>query len=650
MRRIEEKLPAKMGEGLLAGGIVLVVVFLAISWLLWQINYPFGHLENYSMHLIHWLALMMAPVVPLPVLTHMAASYQWSLDQFPTNISPLWLTGRFYLSLFIAIAVSIWVAYLSTRPANASRIIKGRRLLSGKFAHRLLKRIAKLECNKSGAGLALHPDYQWRLSFDRETRHFLIIGSVGGGKTAIIIPLIKAALERGDRMVIYDSKGDFSSWVVNAGLLAPWDSRSLAWDIGLDCADRQDAREVAARLIPEGNDPLWHTAARQILTAILIKLQVEQQTAWGWKELYELVCLPKDELMAIVRAYTPEAIHVADAPEKTALSVLANFGAHMSLIGDLARAWGGLPQKQRFSVAQWLDNDQSKPQVLVLQGSGKYKELAQVFIQSIITMMVGHINSPNFVESRERRLWFVLDEFPQLGKLDGVAQLLEIGRSKGVRVVMGAQDISQIKALYGDHTANSWTSMIGTQIVVRVNPGETANFISKQVIGYQTIDRITMRDGKRQPPVRENILVIEPSELGSELGPWENGVRALLLGFDDAFVLDWPFTAVKKLREPSKPADWLMTVTKTSAQPKRPDPDSSVTTAPSINPSPDSSGNLVSKSVNPPAEISTTAQRLILKQHQDQRAIADSGTAMGDAAESLKDVTNTAAGGNHESR
>ena len=40
MHKIEEKLPAKIGEGLLAGGFVLVVVFLAISWLLWQIDYP----------------------------------------------------------------------------------------------------------------------------------------------------------------------------------------------------------------------------------------------------------------------------------------------------------------------------------------------------------------------------------------------------------------------------------------------------------------------------------------------------------------------------------------------------------------------------------------------------------------------------------
>lgn len=648
MNRTEEKLPAKLVEGLFAGAIVLVLVFLAISGLLWQIDYPL-QFEKYFPNLRYWLALQLAPVLPLPFIVEMANSYRAYLDQLGSHFNPLWLTGRFYLAAVAGVGSAIWVAYHISRPAPATRVIKGRRVYEGEAAKRRLKRLSGMECKKSAEGLALHPDFEWKLSTDRETRHMLIVGSVGGGKTAIINPLTKAGLKRGDRMVIYDNKGDYTSWVQNIALFAPWDTRSMAWDIGRDCADQQDAKEVAARLIPEGNDPLWHTAARQILTAVLIKLQVEQRTAWGWKQLYKMVCLPKDELMDIVRTYTPEAIHVADAPEKTALSVLANFGAHMSLIGDLARAWGDLPNERRFSVIHWLDNDQSKHRVLVLQGSGKYTELAQAFIRSIVTLMVGHINSPGFSESGERRLWFVLDEFPQLGRLEQMAQLLEIGRSKGVRVVLGAQDIEQIKAIYGNHMANSWSSMIGTHIIVRINPGETANYISKQVIGYQTIDRITLREGKLQPPVRADILVVEPSELESGLGRSKDGVKALLLGYGDVFVLNWSFTKIEKIREPSVPAQWMKTVTMIPTQPKRPNPDSCVTTSPPRNPRVDSAVDPVPKSDNPSADIKSTAQRLVLKQHQKYRVMAVSGTAVGEAAESLKDMTNTSAGGNHES-
>ncbi|WP_297505677.1 type IV secretion system DNA-binding domain-containing protein [Ferrovum sp.] len=625
MQRSEEKLPAKWDEGIFVGVIVWALVFLGTSWLLWQITFPFQSPENYTDHLEHWLALTLAPVFPIPALTRMATQYQAFLDRFPPSISSLLVTGKFYAAVITGVVFGLWTAYLTSRPGSSIRHIKGRRLVEGDEAQRRLKRMAKSECKESSEGLALHPTFSWKLSTDRETRHTLVVGSVGGGKTVIITPLIKAAMERGDRMVIYDNKGDFSTWLPNRVLFAPWDARSAAWDIGHDCTNRQDAGEVAARLIPEGNDPLWHTAARQILTAILIKMQVEQGTDWGWKELYEMVCLPKDELMAIVRVHTPEAIHVADAPEKTALSMLANFGAHMGLIGDLARAWGDLPEDRRFSVVRWLDNDHSKRRILVLQGSGKYTKLAQAVIQSIIFMMVGHINSSGFSESRERRLWFVLDEFPQLGKLEGMAQLLEIGRSKGIRVVLGAQDMEQIKAIYGDHTANSWFSMIGTQIIVRINPGETANYLSKQVIGYQTIDRLTLREGKLQPPVRENVLVVEPSELESKLGPRKNGVEALLLGYGDVFALNWPFTNTKKIREPSVPAQWLKTVPK-ATQPKGPKP------------------------ADPLPDTKSKSQRLILKQSQEYRTMADGGTAMGDAAEPSTDMKPNASGGNHESR
>lgn len=406
MKRHEEELPATWGTGLGIGAMVAVAVFLGVSWGLWHIPYPFQDIPNYGLNLKYWAAMMLAPVMPLQEWTIWAGQYRHYLEAMSAGLSPLWITGRFYLGLAAGIGTGLWLAYLMGCPVSAIRHIKGRRCVDGAPATRLLKRLSRNECRKSGVGIALYPDFGWSLSTDRETRHTLIVGSVGGGKTAIIIPLVQAALNRGDRMVVYDSKGDFTAWLPNMVLLAPWDKRSAAWDIGVDCADRQDAREVAARLIPEGNDPLWHTAARQILTAVLIQLQ-------------------------------------------------------------------------------------------------------------------------------------------------------EVGRSKGVRVVLGAQDLEQVKALYGDHTVNSWSSMMGTQIIVRVNPGETANGISKQVIGYQTIDRITIREGKRQPPVRENVLVMEPSELESALGPVNGAVRAMLLGYGDVFILDWPFVSVESVRDPSKPAAWL---------------------------------------------------------------------------------------------
>jgi type IV secretory pathway VirB4 component len=43
---------------------------------------------------------------------------------------------------------------------------------------------------------------------EREARHFLILGSVGGGKTQTMLHMIDEALVRGDGVLALDTKGD----------------------------------------------------------------------------------------------------------------------------------------------------------------------------------------------------------------------------------------------------------------------------------------------------------------------------------------------------------------------------------------------------------------------------------------------------------
>lgn len=638
--RKQDKLPENLGLGLTVAGIVAGVVLIMTSWLLWVIPYPVEY-SGYWKHLGYWAAWRIDGV--LPFLSGWGQAYQAFLDRIGATYPSWWLSGRFDFAAVLAFAGGGWAGFQAGKAPSAIAHIVGRRLWTGHQARHFLKAIARKECTSSGEGISMHSDFQWCLALDRENRHFLILGSIGSGKTVVIIPLVQAAMARDDKLVIYDNKGDFTRWLPQGVLFAPWDTRSSAWDIGKDCINKQDAIELASRLIPEGQDPLWHTAARQILVAIILRLRRYQGGSWGWKELYQQACLPRDELLAIIESELPEARHVVAAPEKTSQSILVNFGAHMTLLADLAAAWGDMPFNKRFSFREWLDDDHSKQRVLVLQGSGQYAQLAKGYIQAIVSLMAGHINSPAFPESTMRRVWFILDEFPQLGKMEQVAPLLEIGRSKGIRVVLGAQDLEQIKALYGDHAARSWMSMIGTQVILRINPGETANFLSKDVIGYRTIDRTLIEDGK-QRTLRENVLVVEPSELESELGKDGKGVTGLVLGYGDVFQLHWPFTDVKSRRAPTVPSAWL-----SGSGPNKPIPlaflrnveDIPSSASPSTNPTPAAEA----KTNDQPSPVDTLTlqagtpsrqgkRRLVLRiPTQEVQAMASTGCSIVDAAE-----------------
>lgn len=134
---------------------------------------------------------------------------------------------------------------------------------------------------------------------------------------------------------------------------------------------------------------------------------------------------------------------------------------------------------------------------------------------------------------------------------------MEIGRSKGVRVVIAFQDISQLRDVYGEHVANSWLGIVGTYIVTQLGIGETANYVAEKMVGYKTIDRIVMRKDQPDAPIRERVLVIEPHELNENLGKSSKGIKALILGYKSAHIIEWPFSDIENVRQAYVPATWL---------------------------------------------------------------------------------------------
>jgi hypothetical protein len=321
---------------------------------------------------------------------------------------------------------------------------------------------------------------------------------------------------------------------------------------------------------------------------------------------------------------------------------LINFSVNLSLIADLSNAWGNVPKEKRFSINSWLNDENDRRSILVLQGNGRYAELARAYIQGIISTLSATITSPNFTESHKRKIWFFIDEFPQLGELKNFATILETGRSKGVRVVLGTQDISQIKSIYGQDVANTWSSMIGTHIITRLNSGVTTTFLSHEVIGKKEIDRISPNQGKSDSIHREFPLVVAPEYISDSLGKNKTGISGLLLGCKDVHELHWSFTNVKKIRKSSVPADWTMPSSTTTGSPINPTKIlTNVTT------------DIVQVAENSSTQQTKSIPKLRLRQKSKQDAaffeMAATGTKISEAAEPFKELTNNTVGGNDES-
>ncbi len=494
-----------------------------------------------------------------------AAATRHHLGQLASSglLALLWV--RAALAALAGIALGALMAKAAATPSNGLLHSRGRQLLEDRSAVGMANSYLKKQATSVGFDLKIHPEITFTL--EQFTKHLLIMGAIGGGKTTIIMYLLHQLFARGDKALIFDVKGDFTSKFPDAALVAPWHKGGRPWLIGVDCSTRQDAREFATQVIPDSKDPMWAQAARQVLVGMIVHLQRTKKTAWGWLDLANLFAVSEEDLVEMMKSSNKEALRAVESANQTTTGILINMMAGLSWITDLAEAWGN-PTREGggISFVEWLFDDKTATRQIILQGNGRFEQMMQGYVSSIISMLSARINSPQFSDSRTRRLWFILDEFPQIGKVK-YQPLIEVGRSKGVRVVIGIQDINQVTKVYSEQDSNALMSMIGTKIVAQIAPGETAKKVA-ELIGEREVERHNLSisgsgSGKSTTSMmnREQIKVVYDSELSSELGnrPEKGGIVALLINNDAPYVymLTWPHDSSENRRESYIEADWV---------------------------------------------------------------------------------------------
>ena len=265
----------------------------------------------------HWIPLIGGPIA--------SAIHSGELINIP--VSAVYIAIIFGTVGFMVSYTGLY--HLLTPPSEIH--IRGRRLLSGSAALRQLRRESRDAIQRSGEGLQIAPGIH--LDLDRETRHFLILGSPSSGKTTVIRPLIEKARARGDKCIVFDNKSDFTKSYDNPNdviLIAGWDSRGWAWHIAQDIRTLGDARELVAVPIQKDHGAIWPLAARQVLTALIHRCQQEKPGEWSFADIVSPLSSDSDAIINIVDKYLPEAsILIRDMKLRTTQSIMITLVAFL---------------------------------------------------------------------------------------------------------------------------------------------------------------------------------------------------------------------------------------------------------------------------------------------------------------------------------
>lgn len=562
--------------------LALMITPPLVAWLAWPMFWegdiavvPF-FVDRLSAELAAMLSLCGAPPSVLVHLTRVGVAWQAAIDPvdgYAAALAP-WLSAG--VAGFVAVLTEKRDLFLSVAELEERRSIhlRGPRLIVGDAAI-AAGRFAEGEAvGQSGQGIYVAPGLP--ISLRRETRQIMVVGSIGGGKSELLKFLMTQMIGRGDKMLVHDSKGEFcSEWPDEKfGILSPVDRRSAAWCISSDCIGVASARELAAKLLPQGKttESTWTDGAREILYGLILHLQ-QNVVGWHWGHLNDMLALSPPDMRSIILSIYPQAEKYLEADgdgvlTKTAQSFLVTLdSAVASVVGQLAAAWGHNFAGQRISLTRWIADDKTGPQALLLVSAADYSQLSRVWTGAAVALMSRIVASPRMENSSTRRLWLILDECKQLGRLEDFQSLMEVGRSRGIRVVTAWQDLKQIEQVYSEKADfDVFTSLPKTKVVLQSSPGASSQHVSESWIGQRLVrlsDKTIRHGAVDSMGAHETwIPVITGHEIDSTLGVVRSDdgdlvSRGLVIGIGpDVLRLEWPPAGWATTRPARVPATW----------------------------------------------------------------------------------------------
>ena len=351
--------------------------------------------------------------------------------------------------------------------------------------------------------IAQHPyplpgaDY---LTIQSMSPHTAIVGSTGSGKTVLLKHLMSSVLpapvQEGSlrfRAVIYDPKRELYPFLEGLGISKqqiivthPFDSRSASWNLARDFVEPAQIEELAEMIVPKsdskssapGNE-FFESTSRIIFQDITESLRILRPNNWELRDIVESVSsLPRLKTILSRTSEGKDSWNAylspleRDRQDRTALSIHASLMTYARPFRSLAALWNNA--EREFSLEQWHTSSG-----ILLLGADPSRNRTMQRVNQLLMKRVSQLALSRNEERPVDLTWFFLDEVREAGKLEGLRRLMTEGRSKGIRVVLGFQDIEGLYDLYGEHEAEEMIGLCANRIVLHLDTPKTRKWASE---------------------------------------------------------------------------------------------------------------------------------------------------------------------------
>lgn len=330
------------------------------------------------------------------------------------------------------------------------------------------------------------------------SKHILTLGSIGSGKSNLMYHICSTVLKdlgEDELVIFFDAKGDYLKEFYRENDIIIGNEKRLpqykisSWNIFEDILAANDeevedvAREIVSGLfsknLESGNGSnTFVMGARDIFTAIIIALVRDfkkgKREVWTNRKLKRFICKSDvTRLRDFILRYKDLAwatSYIMSDTSATTQSYLSQL--YMNVQEILS---GPFAMEGDFSISRAVQ-DRGAKSIFLEYDISNANTLKPIYTLLIDLAIKESLGNPRLGGN----IYFVLDEFPLIPKLQYMDNALNFGRSLGVKIIAGIQNVGQVENTYGSDLAMSILSGFSTFFSFKLFDEKSRKIISER--------------------------------------------------------------------------------------------------------------------------------------------------------------------------